>query len=165
MLRERNSLPIGTIFLVLVVALAALGVGYGLWTQSLFILGNVTTADVSGEFQGAFTDDDGNVDDPSLDSGDMGECQEGANTGCDPAAGGPDPKLRHDADVGRCTASVLPIGTTATVSKADVYPGYFCTAWLGLHNNGSLPIQITSVTVNAKPLVPGEPLTPTTSPI
>lgn len=144
--------------MVLLIALTAVGVGYGVWNQSLFILGNVTTGDVSASFLGAFTDDDGKVDDRSLDSADRGDCavNAGGNSSCDPAEGGPDPKTRTDKDVAGCIAGLLPNGATATITNEGVYPGYFCTAWFGLLNDGSLPIRIANATVNGRPLVPSE---------
>src|SRR3989304_5319431 len=93
-MRASRSLPIGTLFMVLVIALASLGVGYGLWSRTLLIRGVVNTGDVSSVFRGAFTDDDGKVDDPALDSGDTGNCPipAGGGSGCAPAPSGADPK-------------------------------------------------------------------------
>jgi hypothetical protein len=48
-MKARRFLPIGVLGLLLVVALASLGVGYGLWSQTLFIRGEVTTGTVSAE--------------------------------------------------------------------------------------------------------------------
>ncbi|MFQ5931944.1 MAG: hypothetical protein ACE5MM_06025, partial [Nitrospiraceae bacterium] len=163
-MNNRRSLPIGTLFVVLVVALAAIGVGYGLWSQSLFIRGTVQTGNVSAEFRGAFSDDDGQVDDASLDAGDTGDCPISSASGpssCDPAAsedgipddspGGPGPEPRFDKDVGRCVAEVLPNRTLARVTKTSVYPGYFCTSWFAVHNDGTVPVKIASAEVNGRP--------------
>ncbi len=46
----RKKLPVGTMFLVLVIALAFLGVGYALWSETLTISGTVTTGEVDVEF-------------------------------------------------------------------------------------------------------------------
>ena len=42
----KKSLPIGTMFMILVIALALLGVGYSLWSETLTIEGNVQTGEV-----------------------------------------------------------------------------------------------------------------------
>ena len=42
----KKSLPIGTMFMVLVIALALLGVGYALWSETLTIPGSVQTGEV-----------------------------------------------------------------------------------------------------------------------
>ena len=158
-MRAHRSLPIGTLFMVLVIALASLGVGYGLWSRTLLIRGVVNTGNVSSVFRGAFTDDDGKVDNPALDSGDTGNCpvQAGGQSSCDPAASGADPKPRHDKDVALCVAEVGPAGETARVTKRSAYPGYFCTAWFGIHNNGSIPVKVASLKVNGKVVRPSIP--------
>lgn len=158
-MHHRKSLPIGSLFIVLVIALAVIGVGYGLWSQSLFIRGRISTGAVSAEFLDAFTDDDGKVDDPALDQNDTPDCSinvPGNPTSCDPAASGPDPKARRDKNVGQCKATVLG-QDTAQVEKLNAYPGYFCTAWFDVHNNGSIPLQIASATVDGKPVSPSQP--------
>lgn len=156
---QSKSLPIGMGFMVLMIALAALGVGYGLWSQRLFIQGRVNTGEVSAVLHGAFTDDDGHVNDPNLDSGDVGGCATFAEvaSSCDPADGGPDLKLRRDLDVGRCEAEISPDGITATITAQEAYPGYFCTAWLVLNNNGMLPVKIAGISVNEMPFAPEQP--------
>src|SRR3970040_1007247 len=58
----RKPIPVGTLFMGLVVALAAVGVGYGLWSKTLFIQGSVSAGDLNAVFVDAFTDDDGVVD-------------------------------------------------------------------------------------------------------
>lgn len=61
-------------FMVLVFALATLGLSYGLWANSLTIEGTVDTGNVQVLIVGSFTDDDNKVDDPNLDAGDTGFC-------------------------------------------------------------------------------------------
>lgn len=55
-------------FMLLTAAVAVTGVGFGLWSQILSVNGEVQTGNVSVEYGdflglGAFTDDDGIVDD------------------------------------------------------------------------------------------------------
>ncbi len=155
---KRRPVRTGTLYVTLITVLASLGFGYMLWSDSLFIKGQINTGAVRAEFVSAFTDDDGRVDDPGRDSGDTGNCpiQAGGNSSCDPAASGPDPKPRFDRDVAICTAEVLADGT-GLVTKKNVYPGYFCTSWFGVHNSGSVPVRIAKATVNGVGVVPSVP--------
>jgi hypothetical protein len=52
---RRKALPVGTLFIVLVIALALLGVGYGLWSKTLYISGTVGTGTVDAVFAAAST--------------------------------------------------------------------------------------------------------------
>lgn len=159
------ALPVGALVMVLVVALASLGVAYGLWSKVLTIQGTVATGRVHAMFVSAFTDDDDTVNDPAKDSGDLDNCQDlgkvdrngNGLTSCDPAASGRDPKPRHDKDVARCDAAIVGDREVATVTKTNVYPGYFCTAWFDVVNDGSIPVQIVSTTVNGVPVIPSRP--------
>ncbi len=47
---KKKALPVGTMFLVLVIALAFLGVGYAFWSETLTISGTVETGEVDVEF-------------------------------------------------------------------------------------------------------------------
>lgn len=47
---KKERLPVGALFMVLVLALAFVGVGYGLWSEVLYIDGTVETGDVDVEF-------------------------------------------------------------------------------------------------------------------
>jgi hypothetical protein len=47
---KRNKLPVGALFIVLVLALAMVGVGYGLWADKLYIDGTVATGTVDVMF-------------------------------------------------------------------------------------------------------------------
>lgn len=158
-MQKQKLLPTSTIFLILIIALALLGVGYGIWSQSLFIRGTVVTGNVSAEFVRAFTDDDGQVDNPAFDSQDTGTCaiSIGGDLSCDPADYGPDPKPHHDKAVGVCIAEILGDPTHGAVTQKNVYPGYFCTAWFAVQNNGSIPVKVGSATINGQAVTPGLP--------
>lgn len=174
---KKGFLPTGVLFMLLVVALAAIGVGYALWSKVLYIEGTVETGSVDAVFTDAFTDDDDYVDNPDKDSQDVDGCEDLAGmddysepinqlkdgpdngmTSCDPAASGVDPKLHFDKDVARCDAMVDPDDDqVAIVKKSNVYPGYFCTAWFDVENTGTIPVKIVSATVNGEPVIPSEP--------
>jgi len=59
--------------------------------------------------------------------------------------------------VGRCEAAILGTGDVAQVTKKNVYPGYFCTAWLDVRNIGSIPVRIASARINGRPVMPSVP--------
>ncbi|NIM92150.1 MAG: hypothetical protein GTO18_00335 [Anaerolineales bacterium] len=167
-MKERKTIPVGVLFMIMVLALASLGVGYGLWSKTLVITGEVRTGDVHAMFMDAFTDDDDKVDNPDKDSQDTDECidlgdvdrfTEGDDnpisgfTSCDPAASGKDIKPHYDKDVAACVAEILD-PQTAKVTKYNVYPSYYCTAWFDILNDGSIPVKVQSVKINGQPVRP-----------
>ncbi len=156
---KRRSIPIGTLFMIVVLALALLGVAYGLWSQSLFIRGIINTGNVKAAFTRAFTDDDGTVNDTARDSQDTGNCPISINgdPSCDPAASGPDVKDHHDKAVANCRALIQANATSAQITLNAAYPDYYCTAWLAITNDGSIPVKIASATVNGQAIDPGVP--------
>lgn len=148
---KRKAIPVGTLFMTLVLALAFLGVGYGLWSKLLKIDGTINTGEVDAVFYTAFTDDDGTLDDPAgvKDAGDDGECVLYGDSSCDPKEYGPDPE-RYDKDVGECFAVIDsgdPQKLHITVNTA--YPSYYCTVWFDILNNGTIPLMIQDLKVVA----------------
>jgi hypothetical protein len=125
------------LFATLMIALMLVGVSYGLWSKILTIEGYVETGYVDAEFTGAFTDDDGIVDDVLNDKDD---------TGLDPAASGVDPKGRYEQDVGCSEAYFDP--ETAYVNIYNSYPSYYTTAWFDIKNTGTIPVKIQSVRIS-----------------
>jgi hypothetical protein len=162
---RRRSVPIGTLFIVLLLALAGLGVTYTLWSQMFLISGSVQTGAVSTVFDSAFTDDDDIVNDPLLDGLDNGNCllPTGASQSCDPAAVGPDEKAHYDLAVATCTVALTegdpeePGSQAAEIHLANAYPGYNCTGWLEIQNTGTIPVKVEAITYNDQDLTPGSP--------
>jgi len=67
---------IGIVFLVLVLALATLGIGYAMWDKTLDIVGTVDTGEVDAEFTTATC-----AEDPEAEDKDVGSCSvDGAGT-------------------------------------------------------------------------------------
>ena len=181
-----RTIGIGGLVMLLVVALAAIGIGVALWSKVLTIQGVVRTGSVNAEFIEVFTDDDDAVDNAQKDGQDTGDCpitigpespplipempefpdkRTVPGTSCDPAATGRDPKAHYDKDVGRCDAMALPDGRdnepqpgsqAAAVALSNVYPSYHCTAWFDVRNNGTVPVLLHSVTIQGKPAIPCE---------
>jgi hypothetical protein len=159
-----RTIGTGGLVMMLVLALAAVGIGIALWSKVLTINGIVQTGSVNAEFVEVFTDDDNEVNDPKLDAGDTGDCPIHAGpipppTSCDPketGAEGPDDVAdhRYDKDVAQCDATAIeddqepqPGSQTAAVAIRNGYPSYHCTAWFLIHNNGTIPIHLHSVSI------------------
>jgi hypothetical protein len=140
---KRKSIPVGTLFMILVLALAMLGVGYGLWSKLLLIKGTINTGEVDAIFYGVFTDDDDVENNPLKDDGDDVPCPVGGGS-CDPKEFGPNP-ARYDKDVGECIAMLDPqdlTKETLLVTVGNGYPSYHCTVWFDILNNGTIPLKI-----------------------
>lgn len=125
---------IAIVFLVLVLVLGSLGIGYAMWSKTLTITGTVTTGTVDAEFTAAFTDDDGTVDNAAYDGTD------GADVG-DPDASGYNVS-RKDKDVGSSSAAVGADLQTASITVENAYPCYYTTAFFSIHNSGTIPIKV-----------------------
>jgi hypothetical protein len=137
---------IGLLVLAVVFAVGALGVGYAMWDEEVFIDGEVNTGEVNAGFTMAFTDDDGVEDDPAIDSGDDGGGtlydHNGAASSDDPIETGPDPD-RSDKDVGMSSAeidSVDPQAASLTIENG--YPCYHTTAYFEITNTGTIPVKV-----------------------
>jgi hypothetical protein len=163
-MRRSRTLPVGGLIMILVLALASLGVGYGLWFKTLTVEGIVRTGDVNAEFVTAFTDDDNKVDDAEFDSQDTGDCPISVNgkTSCDPAETGRDPKAHYDKDVSECFARLTdndeqPGNQSAEIEITNGYPSYHCTGWFKIRNNGTVPVKIVGATINDQAVAIGEP--------
>ena len=151
----RMNVRAGTLFVFLAVGLtigfAVMSMGFGLWIQQFTVTETVNSGNVDLAFLAAFTDDDGAVDDPALDSQDTGTSTPmydgwGITSSADPAATGPDPKAHYDKDVARCLASTVGQETGA-ITKEEAYPSYHCTAWYEMENSGTIPVKVRRITI------------------
>jgi hypothetical protein len=157
--------------MLLLLSLAAIGIGIALWSKVLTIQGIVSTGNVNAEYVDVFTDDDDFVDDPAFDELDTGDCaisvgpddspfgpdndkdEPDGITSCDPSATGPDPKPHYEKDVARCDAILRDTDPDqegnqgAAVAITNGYPSYHCTAWLFIINNGSIPVLLHSAQI------------------
>ncbi len=162
--------------MLLTTAIAVTGVGFGLWSQILSVNGEVQTGNVLVEYGdyhglGAFTDDDGIVDDlvygPAIflepldageedpnGSGSIPAIQiydgNGSSSSADPSSSGPF-MSRYDKDVGICTADTAPDlqgnETILEIIISNGYPSYWCTTWFPTKNTGSVPVKLQSKTL------------------
>ena len=105
----------------LVIVLASMGVGYGLWAKTLVIDGSVANGYINADFTAASTNDPSGIIDPG-----------------------------YAKDVGSCTAEVIDDQTvTATLSNA--YPSYQCELYVTMHNGGTVPERIDLVDITSPP--------------
>jgi hypothetical protein len=138
----KKGLPIGTIVVILVIALAAIGVGYGLWSKVLFISGTVQTGNVNAVFVSASTNDDG--------AGDILNPYDPLDPG-------------YTKDVGSCTVAITgEAHDQLTITILNGYPSYSCTVDFTVRNSGSIPVMVQAFNFTGLPPVldltlPGDP--------
>lgn len=119
---KRGMFGAGTLFLVLIGLLAALAVGWGLWSKTLEVEGTVETGDFNAQWTDVKTNDDG--PDP---------CTEPNPNDCDYP-----PK-----DVGSCEAWVDEENDQLLhVEIENAYPSYECTITASVKNTGTIPFNI-----------------------
>jgi hypothetical protein len=154
---KRGLVPGGAIFLGLVISLAALGVGYGLFTDTLRISGAVVTGAVNARFS-------------------VHEVDEGLARG---APNGPsDNDVNEDLEAGgldtaECyTRIYTPLGDTAADAPLDdsaelviarppadflyvllknAYPSFNCYVDFDVHNAGTIPIKVSKPVIGPAP--------------
>jgi hypothetical protein len=124
---RRKGLPVGALVMVLVLALATLGVGYGLWSKTLYIEGTVTTGNVDAELSVEAVVEDEDTEVPSQQDGED-----------------PDDTL-EGKDVGECSADLLETNQakdTLSITITNGYPSFDCWVTFDVHSTGSVPIHI-----------------------
>ena len=153
-----NRVPMTTTVVLLFIALASVGVGYGLWSKTLYIDGTVNTGSVNSVFVDPFTDDDDVMNDDAMDIGDTGKCDKymyGGSGSCDPAASGHNVP-RKDKDVGYCYAELDdedPQILNITIENS--YPSYYCTVFFDIHNTGTVPVKVQSLGLKGPDITAG----------
>jgi predicted ribosomally synthesized peptide with SipW-like signal peptide len=124
---SKKALPVGTMFLVLVIALALLGVGYALWSETLTITGTVQTGEVDVEFsqypaeecidiQGVLT-----CPEPPEKAAAANCTVAWSNTATDPNDNG---------------ANLLEVTVTG------MYPSYHCKVGFDVTSTGNVPVHV-----------------------
>ena len=120
----KRKLPLGAVALLLVLALAAIGITYGNWTQTLTIGGIVTTGGVSAEWNQLIE-----------------KCSDSDGEG---AIGGP------GKNWAQMTRVVKADGKTLNVTVTNGYPNYFADCEWEVLYTGQTPGVISSVTFDEK---------------
>lgn len=109
---RRKSLPLGVLVMLLVLALATLGLGYGLWSKILYINGTVATGNVDAELTlGKFGDTEVEKD--------VGTCL---------------------AELLMIDGATQPNKIRVTVTNA--YPSYECWVNFDVHSKGTIPVLV-----------------------
>jgi hypothetical protein len=147
-----------TTIVLLFIALASVGVGYGLWSKTLYIDGTVNTGSVNSVFVDPFTDDDDVMNNDAKDIGDIGKCDKymyGGSGSCDPAASGHN-VLRKDKDVGYCFAELdVNDPQILNITIENSYPSYYCTVFFHIVNTGTVPVKIQSLGLKGPDITAG----------
>ena len=153
-----NRVPMTTTIVLLFIALASVGIGYGLWSKTLYIDGTVNTGSVNSIFVDPFTDDDDGVNDEAKDIGDTGTCGEymyGGSGSCDPDASGHNVP-RKLKDVGYCFAELdANDPQILNITIENSYPSYYCTVFFHIVNTGSVPVKIQSLGLKGADITAG----------
>jgi predicted ribosomally synthesized peptide with SipW-like signal peptide len=125
---SKKALPVGTMFLVLVIALAVLGVGYALWSETLTIQGTVTTGEVDVEFSQHPVEE-------CVDINGVLTC----------------PEPPEKAEVANCMVNWLgPDGDSEgddgsdllEVTVTGMYPSYHCKVSFDVTSTGNVPVHV-----------------------
>jgi predicted ribosomally synthesized peptide with SipW-like signal peptide len=106
------------LFAGILIALAVIGFTYAYWTETIKIEGSVATGELDAEFSAA-------------------TCKDNET---------PPP------DVGTCTVTLSDSDNdgdndTATITISNAYPSYVCDVTLTIHNCGTIPLKVVSVTI------------------
>jgi predicted ribosomally synthesized peptide with SipW-like signal peptide len=124
----RKTLPIGTIFILLVIALALVGVGYAFWSETLTISGTVTTGEVDVQFS--------TYEPVECVDTQAGLCQpepseKAAAANCTVAWLGPDADSNGDSGYDQMAVTVT-----------GMYPGYHCKVSFDVTSTGNVPVHV-----------------------
>jgi len=133
---------IGAIFLVSVMAFAAIGAAYAHWEETLTITGEMRTDDINPFFECPQTND---PNDPlTLDPTDCGDwvyVQVDGGIGHWEWQG-----QRRAKDVGYCNVNVDPADDNhLEISIGDAYPCYYAHPFFCIKNSGSAPVQVYGI--------------------
>jgi len=109
---RRKSLPLGVLVMLLVLALASLGIGYGLWSKILFINGTVATGNVDAELTLDWFKDNEDIKD-------VGTCFA---------------ELRMIDGATQYNKLHIEVG--------NAYPSYECMVRFDVHSKGSIPVLV-----------------------
>ncbi|MCJ7708580.1 MAG: hypothetical protein MUO38_13305 [Anaerolineales bacterium] len=148
---HRKGLPIGVIVALLILALATVGVGYGLWSETLHIYGTVNTGEVDAALSIEEVDQLSNVNQeaafndyaPGFCSGyTIGQdCDDDGSVNDDIEA--IDPLRLLPKDVAECTAWLdAQDPHVMRVLIANGYPSFNCFVMYNVQNTGTIPINI-----------------------
>ena len=155
---KRGIAPAGVVFMGFVVALGLIGVGYGLFTDTLRIAGAVATGSVDAKFslhevdeglaRGAANGpaDNGANEDKEANGLDAAECYVRAYNSPSPST---DDAVIDDSG----TESVVTAKPNdfLYVYLKNAYPSFHCYADFDVHNAGGIPIKVNRPVIGPQP--------------
>ncbi len=140
---KRRGLPFGVMALLLILALAAIGVGYGLWSQTLVIAGTVSTGEVDAEL--SLEEIDLVALEPWGDSFNDYAPQycDGFTIGqnCDDKDGLNDDFQVENKPVATCVGEFID-AWNMRITVANAYPGVNCFIRYNVENTGTIPVHL-----------------------
>lgn len=158
-MRKRALLILGLALLI-----AAAGIAYAHWTDTLVTDADVYTGNINVRWVNVFTNDDGGdtageeigLTPPVWSSHTPASSADPSGPGWPTIAA-----TRYDKDVASCVAVLLTPadGTTMTVQAYNVYPSYYCTIYSRFQNQGTVPVKVQSIVTTAT--LDGAPFYPT----
>jgi predicted ribosomally synthesized peptide with SipW-like signal peptide len=138
------------LILGLALMIAAAGVVYAHWTDTLKVEATINTGDLAVLWTDVFTDDDGvgdcgeEIGDPAIWGGGIGDPADFST--CDT------PALRYDKNVASCEVAAVGDGSdTFVLTINNAYPSYHCTIFSTFTNTGSVPVKVQSVETTIDP--------------
>ncbi len=122
---SRKSLPLGVMAMILIVALATIGVAYGLWSETLTITGTVHTGELDIEYSGPWVYEFVNILKDGKWYADWEPPEKDRYAECDAWIG----KLDGHEEL--------------FVNVTGAYPSYKCLVWFDIHNAGTVPVHLS----------------------
>jgi hypothetical protein len=120
---KKRFFTFGTMIILMVLALASVGVGYGLWSETLLINGVVNTGTVDAALSIVEVDQSWNFNDGTIGNG--------VN----------DDNEAEGKDVAECVATMID-ENTMQVTITNGYPLFNCFVRWGVTNEGTIPLHV-----------------------
>lgn len=147
----KKGLPLGAIVMLLILTLASIGVGYGLWSKTLTIVGTVNTGEVNAALSLEEIDESDNYNALCPASGGGGYS---IGKDCDGDGSLNDFMEAEGKDVALCEAWLVSNGTYPDLENdgpqgmkvriTNGYPSFNCFVRYNVENTGTIPIKIHS---------------------
>jgi hypothetical protein len=134
----KKSLPLGAVVMLMILALATIGIGYGLWSKTLFIFGTVNTGNLDAFLSVEEVDQlyDFNANCPDGSGYSIGQ-------DCDGDGFLNDDWEWLEKDVAECVAELDDTDPQIMrVTITEAYPSYNCFIKWDVHNTGTIPMDV-----------------------
>src|SRR5574341_823112 len=118
----KKSMPMTALVVVLLISLATMAVGYGLWSETLYINGTVNTGEVNAELSIQEVDQG---DFPFFNQNDRSDDYE-----------------VEGKDIANCAVGLSADKKTLDITITKGYPSFWCWVEFDVHNTGTIPIKV-----------------------